>query len=196
MKMLLRRSMDALAALQFFISGLYGVLLPLAVLALLVGNGLLLWTAMIRKIDPIISNRIVSIEPDDLYLDRDRVRDFKITRELCSRRGQQVDVVGEWTEARFAGQPRPVVVSASATYELKKGCNMVAAERTVPETLPPGHYVYDVSLRACNVLKQCQSRHLDPIPFVVVGGIWRNLDIPLAASPPPPPPSSAPGLSR
>lgn len=178
----IQRARRFLGRFQRIVADLYSVLLPLSVMVLLSGNVLLLWVAVFRDIDPVTSQRIVSVNPPDRYLDRERVREFKVTREICASRAQQVEVLRAWTEARGGDQVRPVVVFTSLFYELSKGCHLVDAVQTIPETLPPAQYIYAVSLRACNALNQCQNRYLDLIPVTVVGGMWRNLDIPL---PPP-----------
>lgn len=184
-------------ALQSFVTGLYGLLMPLCVLVLLVANVMLLYVAVFRKIDPVTSHRVVSVEPANRYLDRNEIRDFKVVREICSSRPQQVEVVRSWTEARGSEQLRPIVVFTSLFYELKQGCHLAPTVQTVPETLPPGQYVYDVILRSCNALNQCQNRYLDPIPLAVVGGMWRDADIPMPpAMSPPPPTLPSPGPSR
>jgi hypothetical protein len=169
--------MPAQSAARFFRSAhtvfasFYGVLLPLAVLMLLAGYAVLLWVAVVREIDPITSQRVVSVEPENRHLDRSTVQDITITREICSRRAQQVDVLLAWTEARPEGQPRPIVAFTRFLRDLEKGCHPIVVTQPVPHSLESGKYIYTVSSRACSPLNRCVERELEAIPFTVASGL-------------------------
>ena len=93
---------------------------------------------MIREIDPITSQRVISVEPENRHLDRSTVQDITITREICSRRAQQVDVLLAWTEARPEDQLRPIVAFTRFLRDLEKGCHPIVVTQPVPQALLPG----------------------------------------------------------
>jgi hypothetical protein len=159
------------------VAAFHSFLLAMATLALLAGNMWLLYALVVQDVNPLERDRVVSVSPNDRYLDRGRLREFRIIREVCSSRSQQVEVLRAWTELSVAQQARPIVVFTSVYYDLVKGCHELTVVQAIPETLPPAKYMYEVAVRACNVLNHCLSRPLTPIPVTVVGGdLWPGRD--------------------
>jgi hypothetical protein len=159
------------------IAALHSFLLAMATLALLGGNMWLLYSLVFRDVNPVQSDRVISVSPDNRYLDRNRLREFRIIREVCSSRAQQVEVLRAWTELSTSVQSRPIVGFTSVYFDLPKGCQELVVVQAIPETLPPAKFVYEVAVRACNVLNHCVSRPLAPIPVTVVGGeLWPARD--------------------
>lgn len=156
---------------------------------LLLGCGLLavLWIAVFQRVDPVLRQSVVSVDPPDRVLDRDLDRPFRIVREVCSARDEQLQLTREWTDWLPGGGPRPVVLFTRLFTDLRAGCHLYPIEHPVSDKLPPGLYVYEATLRACNALNQCADHRLEPVAVAVTGGNWPKGDVP-------PPPALPPAM--
>lgn len=132
----------------------------------------LAWMLAFDSTDPVRSQTVVSVEPADRVLDRDRFSTFEVAREICSLRDQQVELVRAWTEHVPDDGPRPTILFTSVFAELKEGCHPYRVRQHIPESLPPGQYVYELHARACNALNRCATHRFDPVPVAVTGGDW------------------------
>jgi hypothetical protein len=146
--------------------------------------------ASLRDSGPIERSALVAVEPQHRVLNRNETLypTLRVTREICARRTQRVSVTRNWVEFMVSEQARPIVIFTTLQYDLLAGCHLITVDVTVPRSLPPGVYLYDVVVRGCDFLGRCEDFKLTPVPVSIVGGSWPN-----AAVPPPP---SLPNLEQ
>ena len=151
-----------------------------ALAAMLVTAALLgaLFVVGLEPVNPVQSSRLASVDPPERVIDRDRRPDFTMEREICSSRDEQVQVLRSWTEITSGQEVRPTIAWSSSFFDVAAGCQRVVVTQGVPMALPPGQYVYEISLRACGLFGFCVEYALEPIPLALVGGRgWPKLDI-------------------
>lgn len=152
----------------------------LAVAALLAAAGLggALLVISLEPINPIQRSKLLDVDPADRVIDRDERQDFFVVREVCSSRAETMEVVRAWTEVVPDGQVRPTMGGSVSYFDVSAGCSRVRIKQTVPMSLPPGQYVFEVGLRRCSRFGQCESHRLDVIPVALKNGPgWPKTDV-------------------
>lgn len=137
----------------------------LALLALIAAAGVggALIVSSMEEINPIQSTKLILVDPEDRRVDRDRRGDFLFVREICLSRDDTVEVIRTWSEVVPDDQVRPVMAGSVSFWEAKAGCRRLKIRQPVPKSLPPGQYVFDITLRKCSGFGQCESRRTEPI---------------------------------
>lgn len=140
-----------------------GPWLAVAALVVAAGIGGALIVVSLEEINPIYKTKLISVDPEDRRIDRDRRRDFHFVREVCSSRDETLEIIRTWSEVVPDDQVRPTMGGSVSFWDAKAGCKRLKVKQPAPMSLAPGQYVFDITLRRCSGFGQCKSHRTEPI---------------------------------
>lgn len=127
---------------------------------------LLIWWAVVEDIVPLSKEVITSVEPADRIIDREHDRRFVISRRICMDRAAWGKPTRMFITEGVGGIKHEV--ADGPLLFLAAGCHERVREVRIPDSLPPGHYIYRSHIEFCNRLR-CEAVWLHDLPITLVG---------------------------
>lgn len=148
-------------------------LLNVGALGFSVCTALLLWWWIFDPVVPMTRSRLLAVVPETRVVDRDKHLDFVVIRRICMAHGAWATVTRYFIGTDGGGLEFKMASPSRIFFQA--GCHDRSRTIVVPQTLPPGRYLYRSSVEFCNKLR-CEEAWVTDIPLTVTGGWPPSVD--------------------